>query len=127
MKNNLLPPFVLREAGIKLNDTPKSQVEECTIEEHSMLFPETGLSIPLSLWGTFSYFPTCKPTATHMQDSDEIYMLTPDRFNPHDDSYAENEDNMLDWEGNMIEKKHRTKILLFLSEVEENEAMATSV
>jgi hypothetical protein len=125
MKNNLLPPFVLRKAGIKLNDTPKSQVEVPTIEEHSMLFPETGFRIPLSLWGTFSYFPTCKPTATQMQDSDKIYMLTPDRFNPHGDSYAENEDNMLDWEGNVIEKKHRTKILL--SEVEENEAMAASV
>jgi hypothetical protein len=125
MKNNLLPPFVLREAGIKLNDTPKSHVEEPTIKEHSMLFPEAGFRIPLSLWGTLSYFPTCKPTATQMQDSDEIYMLTPDRFNPHDDSYAENEDNMLDWKGNMIEKKHRTKILL--SKVEENEAMAASV
>jgi hypothetical protein len=32
---------------------------------------------------------------------------------------------MLDWEGNMIEKKHRPKILL--SKVEENEAMAASV
>ena len=31
---------------------------------------------------------------------------------------------MLDWEGNMVEKKHRTKILL--SEVEDNKAMAYS-
>jgi hypothetical protein len=125
MTNNLLPPFILRQAGIKLNDTPKIQVDDPTIEEHSLLFPETGFRIPLSLWGTFSYFPTCKPTATHMQDSDEIYMLTTDQFNPHDDSYAVNEENMLDWEGNMVERKHRTKILL--SEVEDNEAMAASV
>jgi hypothetical protein len=27
MKNNLLPPFVLRKAGIKLSDTPKIQVD----------------------------------------------------------------------------------------------------
>ena len=125
MKNNLLPPFILRQAGIKLNDTPKIQVDDPTIEEHSLLFPETGFRIPLSLWGTFSYFPTCKPTATQMQDSDEIYMLTTDQFNPHDDSYAVNEENMLDWEGNMVERKHRTKILL--SEAEENEAMAAFV
>ena len=32
---------------------------------------------------------------------------------------------MLDLEGSMVEKKHRTKILL--SEVEENKSMATSV
>ena len=30
-RNNLLPPFVLREAVIKLNDTPKIQVDEPTI------------------------------------------------------------------------------------------------
>jgi hypothetical protein len=32
---------------------------------------------------------------------------------------------MLDWEGNMVEKKHRTQVLL--SKVEENEAMASSI
>jgi hypothetical protein len=32
---------------------------------------------------------------------------------------------MLDWEGNMVEKKHRTQVLL--SGVEENEAMASSM
>jgi hypothetical protein len=25
MKNNLLPPFILQETGIKLNDTPKTK------------------------------------------------------------------------------------------------------
>jgi hypothetical protein len=60
-----------------------------------------------------------------MQESDKIYLLTTDQFNLHDDSYAANEENMLDWEGNMVERKHRKKILL--SDVEENEAMAASV
>ena len=60
-----------------------------------------------------------------MQNSDDIYMLTTGQFNPHDDSYAKNEDQIMDWEGNMVENKHRTKTLL--SEVEDNEAMADSV
>ena len=38
-------------------------------------------------------------------ENDEVYLLTPTRFNPHDDAYAANEESMLDWEGNMIEKK----------------------
>jgi hypothetical protein len=125
MKNNLLPPFVLRQAGLQLNDTPKIQVDDPTIEEHSILFTETGFRIPLSLWGTFSYFPSSKPTATEMQESENIYMLTNDRFDPHDDSFAANEENMLDWEGNMIEKKHRTQILL--SDIVEDSKMAASV
>jgi hypothetical protein len=77
--------------------------------------------------GYIFVFPphTCKPIAMHMQQSDEIYMLTTNQFKPHDNLYAINEENMLDWEGNMVERKHRTKILL--SGIEENEAMAASV
>ena len=52
-------------------------------------------------------------------------MLTADQFNPHDELYAENQDNILDWEGNMVENNYRAKIIL--SQAEENKAMATSV
>ena len=124
MKHNLLPPFVLRQAGIVVKETPKIHVDEPTAEDHSMTFPETGFRIPLSLWGVFSYFSTSKPTTTMMRESEEVYLLTPPDFNPHDDAYAANEDSMVDWEGNMIEKRHRTQILL--SEIEEHENMRVS-
>ncbi len=125
MENNLLPPFVMREAGIKVYDTPKTQVTEPTIEDHSITFPETGFRIPLSLWGMFSYFPTTKPTASLMMDTEEVYLLTPSRWNPHDDSYATNEENMLDWEGNMVTKKDRVQVLL--ADIAEDTAVAASV
>jgi hypothetical protein len=38
MKNNLLPPFVMREAGIHVYDKPKIQVAEPTAEDHSICF-----------------------------------------------------------------------------------------
>eukprot|EP00957_Ditylum_brightwellii_P000892 71075-Ditylum_brightwellii.AAC.1 len=76
----------------------------------------------MALWGTFLYFPSSKPMVEELQASDDIYLLTPSRFNPHDDVYAVNEDSMLNWEGNMIETSHQPKILL--SEVEENPMMA---
>lgn len=47
-----------------------------------------------------------------MQNSEEVCLLTPDRWNTHNEAYAINEDNMLVWEGNMIEKGQRTQILL---------------
>jgi hypothetical protein len=111
MKNNLLPPFILRQAGVEVNDVPKIHVPEPTEQDHSMYFKETGLPIPLGLWGTFSYFPTSKPTADEIHSSDEIYLLTPSQFNPHDDAYAVNEDSMLDWEGNMVDRSQRKQIL----------------
>jgi hypothetical protein len=67
IRNNLLPPFVLREAGVKVQDTPKIQVTEPTMEDHSISFPETGFQIPLLLWGMFYYFSTSKPTAELMK------------------------------------------------------------
>eukprot|EP00957_Ditylum_brightwellii_P088115 6711983-Ditylum_brightwellii.AAC.1 len=63
----------------------------------------------MALWGTFLYFPSSEPTVEELQVSDVIYLLTPSKFNPHDDVYAANEDSMLDWEGNMVEKSQQPK------------------
>lgn len=118
MTNNLIPPFILRQAGIMVNDVPKIQVKDPTEKDHALVFPETNFVIPMKLWGIFSYLPTSKPSVEDFESSDEIYVLTPTNFNPHSTSYAQNEDNMVDWEGNIIEKRHREPILL--EEVQEN-------
>jgi hypothetical protein len=146
MKHNLLLPFIMRQAGITVDDTPKIHVDEPTTADHSITFPETGFRIPMSLWGIFSYFPTfpetgfripmslwgifsyfptSKPTATTMQESEEVYLLTPcSQFNPHDDAFAANEESTLDWEGNIVERKHRTQVLL--GEIQEDESLTVS-
>ena len=125
MTNNLLPPFILRENGIQVSDVPKIHVSNPTTNDHAILFPETGFKIPLSLWGVFSYFPTSKPTTDEMNGNDEIYMLTPARWNPHCDSYARNEESMLDWSGNMTSEKERKRIVL--SEIDDDSALAASM
>jgi hypothetical protein len=43
MKNNLIPPFVMRETGIKINDTPKIQTSNPTEEDHSIYFPDNDV------------------------------------------------------------------------------------
>ena len=117
MNNNLIPPFVMREAGVTVNDTPKIQCASPTEEDHSIMFPETGFRIPLALWGVFSYFPTTKPTTDLVNNSEEVYSLTPDHWNPHSDAYAYNEETMLDWEGNMIPTKDRAAKKIILADV----------
>ena len=114
MNNNLIPPFILREAGITVNDVPKIQVNDPTVEDHALVFKDGELRIPLSLWGMFSYFPSRKPTLEQVRQCEDVYILTPDsdQWDPHTDVYARNEENMVDWEGNMIEKQHRRQILL---------------
>ena len=125
MTNNLIPPFVMREAGLRVMDTPKIQTSEPTEEDHSIYFPETDFRIPLSLWGMFSYFVTTKPTAEEMMESEDIYLITPSQMNPHCDAYATNEENMLDWEGNMVTKKDRVQVML--TDIQEDVALAASV
>jgi hypothetical protein len=125
MENNLIPPFIMREAGITVNDTPKIQLPEPTVDDHAIIFEEGTFKIPLALWGIFSYFPTSVPSNDQLEACDDVYLLTPNgQWNPHSDSYSKNEENMLDWEGNLVEKKYRKEILL--SEVEEDLAMASS-
>ena len=77
MEHNLIPPFMMREAGVTVSTTPKIQVSQPSVEDHSIFFPETGFRIPLSLEGVFSYFPTSKPMQDDLEHSDNIYMLTP--------------------------------------------------
>ena len=95
-----------------MNDTPKIQVNDPTTSDHLIYLPNSDFRIPLSLWGLFLYFPPSKPMAQTLKETEEVYLLMPSRWNPHCDSYAPNEENMLDWEGNMLERKDRIHILI---------------
>jgi hypothetical protein len=116
MTNNLIPPFILREAGLKVHDTPKIHVDDPEVNDHAITFPEDNLRIPLQLWGIFSYFHTRIPTQDEIKYGDPIF-LTPDSDNwdPYSEHFSDNEDSMLDWEGNMHMKKRRKEHTLDLN------------
>jgi len=62
LRNKLIPPFIMREGGVVVNDIPKIHVKDPTVEDHSITFPdEPDLLIPLQLSGIFSYFYTRRP------------------------------------------------------------------
>ena len=111
MENNLIPPFLLREAGIIVNDKAKIHVADTTVDNHAIVFPTTGFRIRLMLWGVFSYFSSWMPTEDDMRAGHDVYVLTPERWNPHTDTYARNEDNIVEWEGNVKEAKDRIMTL----------------
>ena len=58
MSHNLLPPFLIREASLFLDETPKFQSSDFSKDNHTIYDQETGMRIHLQLNGTFSYFPT---------------------------------------------------------------------
>ena len=113
MEHNLIPPFLMREAGIEVNDTPKIHSENPQVEDHSVYFPLQEVRITLDLIGIFSYFATSKPSENDLDECERVMTLTPDgNWDPHTDVYSRNEINMLDNEGNMIEAVSYTHLTL---------------
>ena len=115
----------MKEAGIVVNDRPKIHSDSPTVDDHSIYFPETRLRIPLQLHGTFSYFPTTAPTPTFLNTNEDVYLLTHILWKPHDDTYAYNEDSILDWEVYIIPPTERTHFVM--SEVDENTTMSDAI
>ena len=113
MSNNLIPPFIMQEYRIIVNECAKIHCEDPTREDHAIIFKGYDLCIPLQLHGIFSYFVTRKPDVESVVDvhepfncATEIYILTPTKWNPHTDAYALNEESIVDWERNIRERNH---------------------
>ena len=119
-EDNLLTPFLVREAGIQLNETPKIQMKEPSQDDHSLYVEEDDLRIHLQLAGIVSYFPSRKPTIEEIKTLPRID-LTPNApsWNPYDTIYARQEECMLDHQGHIIEKNYRDR--LFLDQVNDKE------
>ena len=96
MINNLIPPLIMREAGIKVNKIPKIHLNNPYVEGHSIFFAETNCIIPLSLKGVFSYFHVSKPTVEVFNECEDVCILTPTTWNPHNNAYAANKPKRLD-------------------------------
>jgi hypothetical protein len=116
MENNLIPPFLMREAGVLVSDVPKIHSIDPSINDHMLLFPDDDLRIHMSLRGIISYFPTRKPSIQEFNELPRLH-LTPDApsWDPHTDLYSRQEDCMLDWEGNVMEMTARKENLLLVS------------
>ena len=78
MTHSLIPPFILREAGIEVNNTAKIHVPNLTVEDQLVFFPKTKLQIPLSLHDLFSYFPNRNPSITDLLEGEKLIIMPED-------------------------------------------------
>ena len=118
MEHNLLPPFLLREAQVQVNDCAKVHTVNPSEEDHSIFFKDEELRIPLQLHGTFSYFNHRPPDVQEI-DHLKVLFITPDSssWNPHSVHFATDEAAFLDDAGHIIE--HPSKRTRFLIEDED--------
>jgi hypothetical protein len=49
LDHNLLPPFMMREAGVIVKDNPKIQLDDPSEEDHALTLSKTDFRILLSL------------------------------------------------------------------------------
>ena len=76
MKNNLLPPFIISEAIIKVNETPKIHVDNPSVEDHVIYIQEAGMKIKIQLWIIVSFFHNWTPTYDEIERFDKIFITT---------------------------------------------------
>ena len=88
--NNLIPPFITREACVIVNYNPKVHAEMPTQEHCSIYFKDLDLNIPLSLHGIFSYFPPRSLTTKDISIEVIVLHITSNvlSWNPHSKDYA---------------------------------------
>ena len=118
MNDNLVPPFLIREAGAVCKDVPKIHVDKPDSEDHTLFFPDREVRMVSQLNGTFSCFPTMSPTDGDIDriingNEEEPLLLTPEHaVDPHSDMHAKNEFNVTDDDGNLKHASERQQMLL---------------
>ena len=126
MEHNLILPFIIREAGVTVADTPKIHATSPTVQHHSTLFEEYNLRIFPGITWCVLLFPTKFRSAYDTSDTLPILHLTHNVLtsNPHSEADARSEQNILDFQGNLIPNIKRIRILI--PWLEEDTTMVTS-
>ena len=125
LEDNLIPPFILREGGVIVNDTAKIHADDPSIDDHCIQFQDSDLRIPLRLNGIFSFFHSRKPTDEELHSCDKIF-ITPDssKWNPYCQSFSLNEESMLDYNGDISNKDRHANLIM---NVDGDEGVVASV
>jgi len=91
MKTNLIPPFMMRLAGLQVNECPKFlSIVAPSISDHSVYFPAVDVRFPFQIEGIVSYLSTRIPSDQELCDyAGEYLLLTPNSedWGPHTAKY----------------------------------------
>ena len=117
MQHNLIPPFIMREAELIVNEQAKIHTSPDTVspKDHSIIDHESGLHIQMELYDTFSGFYTRAPTApdTIREDNKVIKIsLGGDSWNPHSSHYSGNEKSLIHSFCEIMNKKYAFETIL---------------
>lgn len=115
MEVNLVPPFMMRLAGVEVDECPKFLAKDPTETNHSLYFQDSDLRIHLQLEGIVSYFPSRRPTVDELKEAEGHFILmTPNQpiWDPHTDVYKDQEYGMTDYSGNLKQRGDGTGLTI---------------
>ena len=109
MNHHLIPPFLLREAGLLVNDMPKIHSHDPDLSTHTIFDPRSQMKIHLKLNGIFSYFK-CRAIAPREFENWQEYPVVyaspkGQEWNPYNTVYAEEEACFLNHRGELREDR----------------------
>ena len=115
MDVNLIPPFMMRLAGLKVDECPKFLAENPSQDSHSIYSTECNFRIPLHLDGIISFFPSRRPSKKELEELD-IIELTPnvDLWDPHATIYGEQEYLMINYRGEVKVPEDKNSLRRFI-------------
>jgi hypothetical protein len=140
LKHNLLCPMQMRLNDVLVSEIPKFLARDATEDTHSIRLRERDtremVTIPLSLQGVTSYFPTRKPTKSKYEKDEtskfELTFETPE-WDPHSLQFAEQEQGKLDPNGRLREPEPKTPLSFFVAGItsanryEENQSLLSAL
>ena len=104
MDINLVPPFMMRLAGLDVDECPKFLAKNPKESNHSVYFPDSDTRLQFQLEGIISYLPTRKPSKGELKDNEGHYLLlTPNtpQWDPHTEIFKDQEFGMTDYNGHL--------------------------
>ena len=112
MDDNLITPFILREAGITVNERAKIHCDPDTVteEDHTIQDHDTGLFITMQIRSTFSYFPTKKIFDEDFEDG-VLVVITPEgaSWDVYNQTFADNERSITNKKGELRPPMYKHK------------------
>ena len=98
----------MRAGGVIVNDIPKIQCTNPSINDHCIRFKDHELRIHLQLHRIFSFFHVHMPLVHELHECDKNF-LTPDSsdWNPHCVSFENNERFMINFDGELVTSDRR--------------------
>ena len=68
LKHNIIAPFIMRTAGVSIDDKPKIHCDDPSVDNHCIKFNDSDLRIPLKLHGIFSNFTSRNTTLQELHE-----------------------------------------------------------